>query len=409
MDPACPYTMYDQLRREAPVFRNPETGVWMVTRAADVLAMVKDPGTFSSRWMSRMGGPGFSMNPPRDAVCAVFDDGGYPLPEILSFADPPEQTQHRALVTSAFSQRRVTQLEPAIRGFARDLVQDWPDGEELDFVARFAIPLPISVVATAMGVPPVDHVRFRRWSDAVLERAGYVLTEEQDVADARLVVELQRYIADLIDERVAAPTDDMLSDLIHAEVDGARLSVPEVIGIATLILVAGNDTTRSLLSSTMLTLTEHPEVMDLVRHDRSLLPAVIEEVVRLHSPVVGTPRLTTADVELGGVTIPAGELVMAMWGAGNRDPEQFPEPAEFRLHRDNIKSHLAFGWGNHFCIGSKLARAEVLMAFDVLFDEFSSLELAPGATPRFGNSLLAQSYESLPILVKRSTEGGGYR
>jgi cytochrome P450 len=164
-----------------------------------------------------------------------------------------------------------------------------------------------------------------------------------------------------------------------------------------------------LLSSTMLTLTEHPEVMDAVRQDRSLLPAVIEEVVRLHSPVVGTPRLTTAAVELGGVTIPAGELVMAMWGAGNRDPEQFPEPAEFRLHRDNIKSHLAFGWGNHFCIGSKLARAEVLMAFDVLLDEFSSLELAPGATPKFGNSLLAQSYESLPILVKRSTEGGGHR
>lgn len=377
---ACPYDYYRRVRGEAPVHQTP-LGFWLISRYDNVLAVVRDPERFSSDARGLMGARG----EPSDELRAIASQG-YPPANTLLTNDPPDHTRFRALVNKAFTPKRVAQLEDEIRRIATDLIDGWIDEGRVELVSRFAVGLPLTVIADALGVDRADMADFKRWSDSAVAPLSGLLTEDQLLECARDRVEMQHYLAARCDERRAEPRDDLLSDLVHATFeDGARagehLSMPELLNVLEQLLVAGNETTTKLIAAGTLLLIEHPEAMDAVRADPGLIPNLVEEALRVESPVQMLPRLTTVDVEVGGVAIPARSLCMVMYGCANRDESKYLAAEHFDVRRENARSHLAFGQGPHFCVGAALARSEARIAFELLLSRLDDIALAPVEAP----------------------------
>ncbi|HJN93237.1 MAG TPA: cytochrome P450, partial [Dehalococcoidia bacterium] len=253
------------------------------------------------------------------------------------------------------------------------------------FVERFAVPLPVTVIADQLGVSRDDLADFKRWSDDSVAPLGGMITRERQLECARSLVEFQTYFAQRIEERRANPQDDILSALVNAhldveaEADGSDtrpLDVPEMLSILNQILVAGNETTTNLLASAMLLLLQHPDQMRIVRDDPDAIEGLLEEALRLESPVQGLFRVATSDTELDGVPTPAGSRLVLMYASGNRDDAQFPAAANFDVCRADAKMHLAFGGGEHFCLGAALARLEARVAFEELLRRTTDIQLA---------------------------------
>lgn len=399
---SCPYPFYAALRDSAPVYKSPELGVWLITRFDDVAAAFRDPASFRSGDVqnSMGGGDGVTINPFRESVHEVFK-GGFEYISSLNFTDAPAHTRHRSLVNQAFSPRRAAAMRPTIRRIAEELVADWTPGDTVNLVDRFAAPLPIAVIGEALGIDPGDRDRFRSWSDAFARRIGTLLSEEEDVEESKRIVEFQHFLSGLIDQRVDTPADDMLGDLVAAKVEGeASFTKAELISIVTILLVAGNETTRNLISSTMNELLNRPDLLQKVRADRTLLPAVVEEALRLQSPVLGVFRVTATDVPIGDVTIPAGELVFLGIGSANVDPAHFDDPMSFDIDRPDVRSHLGFGWGTHLCVGANLARAEATIACETLLDTFASMSIAPGESVTYQPSITFRAMDNLPVVFE---------
>ena len=362
----CPYPFFERVRNEAPVHQTP-LGFWLVSRYDDVMAVVRDTERFSSNMRNS-----FTAPPPSDELRAIQAEA-YPSVNTLLTNDPPSHTQFRALVNKAFTPKRVAQLEGEIRQIANDLIDRWADTGRVELVSEFAVGLPLTVIADALGVDRADMPAFKRWSDDSVAPLSGLLSPERQLECARSRVEMQRYMAERCRERETDPRDDLLSDLVQARFDsgeraGEQLSMPELLNVIEQLLVAGNETTTKLIAAGMLALLEHPAQMAAVLADRSLIPNLVEEALRYESPVQMLPRVAKVDVEVGGVAVPAGSILMMMYGCANRDDAKYPGAAAFDVTRGNARTHLAFGQGPHFCPGAALARSEARIAFELLFE-----------------------------------------
>ena len=346
-----PYPLYAHVRAAAPVFREQQSGLWMVFDYANVDRVLIDHETFSSRHG----------------------------PDWMIFTDPPRHAKLRAIVSRAFTPRSVVGLEPRIRELSRELLDRVVARGEMDLAAEFAVPLPMLVIAEMLGIPVADRPRFTRWNDVLL-RMSYTIPGGAGADEAlndfiAVTGEMGEYLAALLGQRRVDPRDDLLTRLAAAEVDGERLTHAEILGFFQLLLLAGSETTTNLVNNAILCFVEHPDQLARVREDRRLLPSAIEEILRYRSPLQWMYRIARREVELGGQTIPAGRMVLAMIGSANHDPARFADPERFDVARDP-NPHLAFGHGGHFCLGAPLARLEARIALTDLLERLPDFRLA---------------------------------
>jgi cytochrome P450 len=370
----CPYPFYAALRREAPVFEVPELGFWIVSRYDDIVAVLKNTEVFSSASGPAVRGP----RERTDELRAIYEQGWPPVNTLLT-NDPPSHARYRGLVNKAFSARRVAQLEPSVQTIAADLVDTFIGDGRVELVGQFAVPLPLTVIADALGVSRDDLPRFKRWSDDSVAPLGGMISYERELECARSIVEFQHYFAERLEERRTEPRDDILTDLLNARLDGEKpLDTAEMLSIIQQLLVAGNETTTNMIASTMLLLLQHPEQMAAVRTEPELIANLIEEALRLESPVQGLFRTAKVDTEVGGVRIPAGARLNVLYASGNRDEREYAAAETFDVRREDAKTHLAFGLGVHYCLGAALARLEGVVAFRALVSRLRDIRLAPG-------------------------------
>jgi cytochrome P450 len=392
-----PFPYYQAAIAERPVMTLPGTNITLVT-SYDLLAEATGrTQAFSNDFSDLLAGQR-SADPD---VTAILETG-WPQRNTLLTADPPVHTRFRKLVNLAFSMKRVDAIEADIRAIAERLVDAFPDKGKIDFVHDFAIPLPVAVIAGQIGIRD-DVMTVKRWSDAFADRLGGMISRDRELECAREVVEFQHAMKAQIDARRAAPTEDLLSDLVHATIEGEQpLDDAEILSILQQLMVAGNETTTSTLAGGVLLLIENPAEEAKVRADRGLIPNMVEEMLRLESPTAGLWRVVKEDADLGGVAIPAGSMMMLRFAAANRDPAKFENPDAFDVTRKNARSHLAFGRGIHMCVGNMLSRKELAVAFDVLLERVRRFELAPGADLGHVPNMLLRGLRRLDISVERA-------
>jgi len=379
---ADPYPLYHALRVQSPVryigipaseaSGNQPVWSWGFLKFADVYAALRDHDTFSSD------------NPHA---------GQFGPTLVLIQDDPPRHTHFRRLVNRAFTLKRVQALEPWIAEIANALLDEIREGE-LDIVASFAVPLPVKVIARLLGIPGEDYVTFKRWSDAFLSTVSIQTDERLQNLQAMVA-----YFGQMAAARRAHGADDLISALVEAEVEGEALQDWEILGFCILLLIAGNETTTNLLGNMLHALSSRPDLWQRLREDRSLVEAVIEESLRYESPVQRLFRWTTRDVEISGVRISRGDRVTIFYGAANRDPQAFANPDEFRLDRD-LRNHVAFGAGIHYCLGAPLARAEARISLNAFLDRFPALSHGRERAVRQTESPVVFGFKQLPLTLQ---------
>ena len=373
--PLDPFPQYERMREAAPVFHDEQSGSWHVFRYDDVQRVLSEHASFSSR----MGGDDPS-------------ETGQLFASSLITTDPPRHRQLRSLVTQAFTPKAVDALTPRISELTDELLEGIASLGTADLIEALAYPLPVIVISELMGIPATDRDRFKQWSDVIVSqtRTGAAMADHQATN-----AEMTGYFLDLIEQRRSRPGNDLISNLLAAEIDGQKLSVAELLGFCALLLVAGNETTTNLIGNAVLCFTEVPGTIERISKEPSLLPQAIEEVLRFRSPVQSMYRVTVSDTTLGDVEIPAGAPVVAWIGSANRDERQFERPAEFEIDRGQIR-HLAFGHGIHFCLGAPLARLEARIALEAALARLPGLSLAPGARLERMDSTIVYGVKTLP-------------
>lgn len=386
---ADPYPFFAHAHRDAPVFFSDRYDLWIVTRYEDIWTALRDPATFSSAVSTTVG---TSVPPEVEAILAE----GWGEISTLVTSDPPAHTRHRGLINKAFTPRRVAERADRIRAIATSLVDGFVAEDRADLVRRFAYPLPMTVIAEILGVPGQDLDRFKRWSDDIVARLSADLPLDRQIACARSLVEFQHYFSTCLDDRAAEPRDDMLTDLLNARIEGTDpLSRGEQLSILQQLLVAGNETTTNLIANMVVLLLDRPGAWPAICAEPARAAAVVEEALRMESPVQGLFRSTTREVELGGVCLPAGAHLQLLYAAGNRDAAEFPDPGTFDLTRPNAAAHLAFGGGAHFCLGAALARLEGRIALEVLTSRLPDLTLDPDHAPARPAHFFLRGFEHL--------------
>lgn len=407
---ACPYPFYEGLRAEHPVRWSPELSAWLVTSYEHAVAVLRDHRAFSSG-NSIFGGP--------EHEHPVF-------PSIIN-ADEPKHSQLRGLVAKAFAPRTLGKLwEPRIRELTTQLLDAVEGKEVFNVVADLAYPLPVTIIAEIIGVEGHRFAEFKEWSDGTIRRIGRVRPKNTDghgpnavralgrktrtagrlvaagdyaglrarmvshlrklavLANGRPGEELpdelgplQAYFARAVADRRANPREDLVTRLVLAEIDGERLSDAEIIAFCVLLLVAGNETTTSLISTAVRALVNHPELMATLRARPALIDGLVEEALRWDAPIQGFYRRATVGTELAGQPIEAGDALLVLYAAANRDPARFARPADFDVERSD-RGHISFGAGNHYCLGAYLARLEARVSLQAIVDRFETLTVVEG-------------------------------
>ncbi len=358
-----PYALYERGRREFPVFRHEglPIPVHSVFRYEDTQEILRDAET----WSNEFGGE------------IEADEIGDEAPPSMIATDPPRHTRLRSLVNKAFTPRIVQRLEPRMVAIAGELLDEALEAEEIDLVQAFTYPLPVVVIAEIIGIPAADREMFKRWSDKAIANLGLAFFAGPDPERIKrqrdLFAEMRSYFAALAAERRKQPQEDLLTGLVQAEHEGSRLSHDEMVSMLVLLLVAGNETTTTLIGNAALALHDHPDEQKRLRDDPGLLPRAIDEVLRFSSPVQFDPRRTTRNVELHGVEIQKDEMVLTWIGSANRDETVFDRPDVFDVGREK-NPHLAFGFGAHHCLGHNLARLEAQVAIQTLLERTARFE-----------------------------------
>jgi cytochrome P450 len=362
------FPTYRQLRDDAPVYRVPETELYVVTRYADVMHVLRHQEVFPT---------GTSIY-RSTAAREVYERAGWPRVTPLS-SNPPDHRRYRALVDPYFDAKGAEHWRPDIEGIIDELLIAIEADGRCEFVSAFALPLPVRAITRILGFPEEDIPRLKAWSEAWVLPFSGPLPEEQEVWVAEQVVQFQRYIADHIRQKRAVPGDDVLSALVSATFDGQRpLSDHEIITITDHLYIGGNETTTFALASALWILLREPGLYDRLVADASLVPAFVEEVLRLESPTQGLYRRVAFDTELGGVELPAGATVHIRYAAANRDERMFPDPDDVVLDRPNARRHMAFSLGEHHCPGEGLSRLEQRLALTAILQRLPDLRLGPG-------------------------------
>jgi cytochrome P450 len=380
----CPYPYFERMREEAPVEWIEELGCYAVTRYDDVIGVLRNPEVFSSYMPTGPKATAATLETMQELIMEAEElrpliAEGFAVSSVavLLNADPPAHDRQRALVSRAFSPRRVRSMEPSIQKVADALVDAFISDGHCELVRDFAVGLPLTVIADALGVPDGDLPTFKRWSDDFVAVIGNHHLSKDDLAGlVRSQAEFFRYFTDKIEERRAEPRDDLISDVVHATIEDAEpLTTTEMLGMFSQFLVAGNETTTKLLASGMLLLLRQPEVMQQVRDDPALIPGLVEEALRLEAPVQGLFRSAKVATEVGGVAIPAGSSLWCLYASANRDDREFQQPEQVDLERSNAKAHLSFGNGIHYCVGAALSRVEARIGFETILRRLDDIRL----------------------------------
>ena len=387
-----PQPLYARLRREAPVAWHEGLGFWAVARHADVLAVSRDPETFCS------------------SKGVLLMDLGRELPDVpgaLLYVDPPQHQRYRRLVLPAFTPSRVRDLAGPIRGRTAALLEQVPTDEPVDLVEALALPLPLLVIADLLGVPGEEWPAYARWSEAAID-AG----TEQTPATEAAIGEMVTFLMEVIAAKRAEPAEDLISLLVSTEVTDPDTGVAEQLDDGELLmfciqlLVAGNETTRNLISGGLWALAEHPEQLARVAEDRSLIPRAVEELLRWTTPVTSFLRTATRDTSLGGQAIAEGEPVLLLYASANRDEDAFGPTADLLDVGRDPNHQVAFGFGEHFCLGAGLARQEGRIVLEEVLDRWAAIEPA-GDVRRLPSAGVVNGVLEAPVRFRAASGAPG--
>lgn len=395
-----PYPYYERLRSEAPVFRDPKTGIISVSTYDLALEVNKKPKTFSSNFASLLssGGKG-SVDPEEEAI---LEEGMRRCDTMLT-ADPPEHARYKRLAIQALPHTRVMAMAPYIAEVSNVLIDGFIGDGKVEFKSRFAEMLPGIVIADALGVPRDDIPMFHGWVRAAILRLNGNAKLEDRPALARNEIDMQRYFLAAMAERRKNPGDDIVSDLIQASMqteDGERpLEEPEIYSIIQQIFTAGQEATAHALAYALAQLLAHPEQLEAVMADEALVANMVEETVRHLSPSHNMWRIVKEDTALGGIELKAGEPMLIRYGSANRDESKFEHACQFDAGRENAKNHIAFGAGVHTCLGMTLARLEMTTALPLVLKRLKNLRFANPDKPfEFAPSHILRGIQSLELV-----------
>jgi cytochrome P450 len=377
---ANPYPVYAALRRDHPVTEVEPGGMWAVSRYEDVLFIIKNPQLFSSE--------GFK------SVWQLEWTGYNPIANSMIVMDGPAHTQLRQLVNRAFGGSAISGLQPRLLERAHQLTEELAARGEVDAVSQFTLPLPAFVIGELLGLDTSLHTHFKRWSDDILSITPVPEGPEHVSRVRTTIADLSKYLNEVIASRRREPREDLVTHLTQAEAEGQRLSDTQIVDFLVLLLIAGLETTAHLLSNSLLLLSERPDILGALRADLSLVPAFVEEMLRYDPPTYAVPRMTTSEVELRGVRLPPGAVVLNLIGSANRDESHYTDPDRFDLHRQ--QPSLSFGHGIHFCVGAHLARLEARVGLEALVSRFHGLVRPPGEST-WNRALTARGLVALPM------------
>jgi cholest-4-en-3-one 26-monooxygenase len=370
-----PHDAWTWMRANAPVYWDDKGEVWGVVRYDDIRSISKSPETFSNA-----GG----IRPDSPAIPQMID------------MDDPEHWQRRKLVNRGFTPKRVRGEEEKIRLVCDWIIDQVCEEGECDFVRDVAMALPMIMIGDMLGVAPEDRADLLRWSDEMLSALTGHQTDDDMVKAMNAFADYCTYATDVIGRRRADPTDDLMSVLVHAEVDGERLTDDEIVHESLLILVGGDETTRHVISGGMYQLLVDTDARDELVGDRSLLAVAVEEMLRWVSPIKNMCRTVTTDTELRGQPLRAGQKLMLFYPSANRDEDIFDDPFRFDIRREP-NEHVAFGFGPHFCLGASLARLELTAMFDRLLDRLPDMALVDAGEPGYRAANFVSGYEHMPV------------
>ena len=370
-----PYDWYKKMRKNAPIIFDPERNCWDVFCYDDVQMVLQNYKQFSSNRNS-------------------------PFPTLIDL-DPPTHRRYRNIVSQAFTPKAVKELAPRITAITQELLTSLKGKREIDIVEDIAYPLPVIEIAEMLGVPSEDRDMFKEWSDIVVSGTQTLSPEEMNqllAVRGKAMFDLRAYFHKIVADRRIEPRNDIISTLLTAEVDGEKLLIDELLSFCFLLLVAGNETTTNLITNTMHTLFEHPDILNQLYRDNTLVPASIEEALRYSSPVHSMNRFVTEDISFKGMNLKKGQEVMAWIGSANRDENVFDKPDEFDIHR-SPNHYLSFGAGVHFCLGSQLAKLEAKICMTEMLKALPNMKLDTTKEIRMIPSTLVYGYKELPVIV----------
>ena len=396
-----PTPYYAALRERGTVVREPHRGVFMLSGIEEILEVYADHERFSAI----VGPLGPLVKLPEraegESLAELIERRRHEIPmgEQLTSLDPPKHTRHRALIGKLFTPNRLKENEEFMWTLADGLIDELADRSEVEFSAAYARPFTLLVIADLLGVPREDHETFRGWLGG---QHGNVGDPKGRHAGDSVFANLHPYFTRYIEERRAAPRADVLGQLADVRFpDGELPQVMDVVRIAAIVFAAGQETTARLLCAGMRILAEQPALADELRSDSGAIPNFVEECLRLEGPIKGSFRLALRDTQLAGVDIPEGSMVMAVIGAANRDPRVFDDPERFEPKRANARRNIAFGYGEHFCPGASLARAEARISFERLLARLDDLRLVDPGALSYAKTFIIRGLNDLPLRFRR--------
>ena len=394
----CPYTAYRELQEKSPVYKDPKTGFYIVTRFEDVKTVLKNPDIFGSSPMMESALVTDNVR-KRARDNEIYASKGWVPGRPLPFRDEPEHREMRAVFNKAFRPSRVKDLDGFIQETAERLIDKFIDKGGCDWIQDFAVPLPLMVICHQLGAPEKDIWKIKEWTEAFFHRIGLMLPENEELDALDKIIEAQHYFQPIFERLRETPNDSFLSDLVHTVIEewGRPLNDNELhAAMMTDTFVGGSETTTNALGAGVMLLLENPNVWAQLKSDpEKYLPTFIEEVVRLESPVQGQYRFVRDETKLSGVSLEKGATLIIRFGAANRDNQQFDCPEKIDLERSRAAAHLGFGMGNHHCLGATLARKEMYWGFKLLLNRMKSIQPAPSQ----------EEYDFHPHYLFRSLKG----
>ncbi|MFI7669874.1 cytochrome P450 [Nocardia sp. NPDC049526] len=385
-----PYPWFDRLRTLDPAHRG-INGLRFLTRFADIDQLLRDHRTFVRGDFADVLARNFGQNSLNDV-----------MGRFMFALDPPDHTRLRRLVAGSFTREKAERLRPRMRELAAELLDEAVarGGHTIDVLSEFAYPLPLQVVCEILGVPPEDREMLRSWTNDITPTVDFVLSDEVRARGIEAAALFKGYFLALISLRRRHRGEDLLSELLNAEEQGERLSERELISLAVTLLIAGHENVTNLVGNGLLALLRHPGELEAVRRESGRVADVVTETLRYDSPVTYVPRQTAKATRLGDVDLAAGESLVALFGAANRDPEKFPDPGVFRLDRPHNAEHLDFGRGITYCLGAPFAIVESEVAFETLLTRLGDFGLAIEEDElTWRPTIWARGLERLPITV----------
>ncbi|MEM6625952.1 MAG: cytochrome P450 [Pseudomonadota bacterium] len=397
-----PYPFYARLRDEAPVFRDPKNNVVYVSTYDLIRDVNSKPRIFSNKFGAQLRSGGVIEQDPEELAIA---SQGWSVVDTMLTADPPEHTRYRKLAMKAFTYKRVLHMTEYVHDMVEELIDAMPEGG-CEFKSQFASKVPMYVISDALGVPREKFDTFEEWSNAFIVQLSGVAEKPMRLWAAGKILEFQKYFVEVIEEKRANPTDDVISDLVHADLseegDERKMTYEELLSILQQLLVAGNETTAHTLTAGIYYLIQHPEQMQKLQDDPSLIENFVEETLRYLSPTNNMWRVALEDAEIGGLPIAKNDLILLRYGSGNRDAAKFENADDFDISRENAKEHLAFGAGIHTCLGAQLARKEMVTAFPIVLKRLKNLRLDTSKTDlQYLPSILMRGVFNLHVLYDK--------